>query len=308
MKLYTYYRSQASFRVRIALNLKGIAREDSFLHLEKGDQLAAEYRAINPQMVVPTLIDSDVKLFQSLAILEYLDEKYREPPLLPSDPVARAWVRGFALINAADSHPLIVPRVRHYLVDVLKVSEEQRLAWIQHWLGAGLEAMEALLDKHTGSGRFCYGDGPTMADICLVTQVTPAKTFNCALDPYPRVMCIYDTCTRQPIDLRAGFDALRRRYSRSSAPIRSAAMSSSSAASAVSGEDPSTPPCPAEHPWPRATRSNCWSIGGATLTAQHRVSEYDVMLSCFGVWLYRLGKKDRDMLETTIAGSLPKPT
>ena len=126
MKLYTYYRSQASFRVRIALNLKGIAREDSFLHLEKGDQFAAEYRAINPQMVVPTLIDSDVKLFQSLAILEYLDEKYREPPLLPSDPVARAWVRGFALINAADSHPLIVPRVRHYLVDVLKMSEEAK--------------------------------------------------------------------------------------------------------------------------------------------------------------------------------------
>ena len=92
MKLYTYYRSQASFRVRIALNLKGIAREDSFLHLEKGDQFATEYRAINPQMVVPTLIDGDVKLFQSLAILEYLDEKYPEPPLLPADPVARAWV------------------------------------------------------------------------------------------------------------------------------------------------------------------------------------------------------------------------
>jgi maleylacetoacetate isomerase len=149
-------------------------------------------------MVVPTLIDSDVNLFQSLAILEYLDEKYREPPLLPSDPVARAWVRGFALINAADSHPLIVPRVRHYLVDVLKVSEEQRVAWIQHWLGAGLEAMEALLDKHTGSGGFCHGDGPTVADICLVTQVTPAKTFNCALEPYPTVMRIYDTCMAIP--------------------------------------------------------------------------------------------------------------
>ena len=101
MKLYTYYRSQASFRVRIALNLKGIAREDSFLHLEKGDQFAAEYRAINPQMVVPTLIDGEVKLFQSLAILEYLDEKYPHPPLLPGDPAARAWVRGVALINAA---------------------------------------------------------------------------------------------------------------------------------------------------------------------------------------------------------------
>src|ERR1700751_4450258 len=145
MKLYTYYRSQASFRVRIALNLKGIAREDSFLHLEKGDQFAAAYRAINPQMVVPTLIDGDIKLFQSLAILEYLEEKFPKPPLLPAEAQARAWVRGIALINAADSHPLIVPRVRHYLTDVLKVSDEQRLAWIQHWLGAGLEELPAAL-------------------------------------------------------------------------------------------------------------------------------------------------------------------
>jgi maleylacetoacetate isomerase len=194
MKLYTYYRSQATFRVRIALNLKGIAREDSFLHLEKGDQFAAAYRAINPQMVVPTLIDGDVKLFQSLAILEYLEEGYPEPPLLPADPLARAWVRGLALINAADSHPLIVPRVRHYLAEVLKVSDEQRLTWIQHWLAAGLGAIEALLAEHPASGPFCHGDRPTIADICLVTQVTPAKTFDAVLAPYPRVMRVYDTC------------------------------------------------------------------------------------------------------------------
>jgi glutathione S-transferase len=105
MKLYTYYRSQESFRVRIALNLKGIAREDSFLHLEKGDQFAAEYRAINPQMVVPTLIDGDLKLFQSLAILEYLEETYPEPPLLPSDPVARAWVRGPVISSLLPNPP-----------------------------------------------------------------------------------------------------------------------------------------------------------------------------------------------------------
>jgi maleylacetoacetate isomerase len=198
MKLYTYYRSQASFRVRIAMNVKGIAREDSFLHLEKGDQFAAAYREINPQMVVPTLIDGEIKLFQSLAILEYLEEKFPEPPLLPADPQARAWVRGTALINVADSHPLIVPRVRHYLTDVLKVSDEQRLAWIQHWLEAGLQAIETLLAEHTPSGVFCHGDRPSIADICLVTQVTPAKTFDLPLEPYPRVMRVYDNCMAIP--------------------------------------------------------------------------------------------------------------
>src|SRR5207237_8377914 len=152
MKLYTYYRSQASFRVRIALNLKGIAREDVYLHLEKGDQFAADYKTLNPQMVVPTLIDGDLKLFQSLAILEYLDETYKEPPLLPKDPAARAWVRGFALVNIADTHPLIVPRVRHYLLDELQLGQEKMLGWIRHWLDAGLAAMETLLAEHPESG------------------------------------------------------------------------------------------------------------------------------------------------------------
>ncbi len=198
MKLYTYYRSQASFRVRIALNLKRLAREDSYLHLEKGDQFAAEYRRLNPQMMVPTLIDSAAELFQSLAILEYLDEHYPEPPLLPADPEARAWVRGLALINVADSHPLIVPRVRHYLTDVLKLSETQLVAWIGHWLGLGLEAIEARLERHPESGDFCHGGHPTIADICLVTQVTPAKNFNCPLDAYRRVMRIYDNCMAIP--------------------------------------------------------------------------------------------------------------
>lgn len=198
MKLYTYYRSQASFRVRIALNLKGLAHEDSFLHLEKGDQFAAEYRALNPQMMVPTLIDGETELFQSLAILEYLNEHYPDPPLLPVDPAARAWVRGIALINVADSHPLIVPRVRHYLTDVLRLSEALLRAWIRHWLGLGLEAIEARLARHPESGDFCHGARPTIADICLVTQVTPAQTFDCPLDAYPRVMRIYETCMAIP--------------------------------------------------------------------------------------------------------------
>jgi maleylacetoacetate isomerase len=158
--------------VRIALNLKGIARDDSFLHLEKGDQFADAYRAINPQMVVPTLIDGDVKLFQSLAILKYLDEKYPEPPLWPADPLARAWVRGLALINVADSHPLIVPRVRHYLTDVLKVSDNQRLAWIQHWLGAGVQAIEVLLAEHPESGPVVLGVGSSVRTLNTPSAVS----------------------------------------------------------------------------------------------------------------------------------------
>jgi maleylacetoacetate isomerase len=198
VKLYTYYRSQASFRVRIALNLKGLAHDDTFLHLEKGDQFDPVYKALNPQMVVPTLIDGEVKLFQSLAILEYLDEKYPEPPLLPRDSGARAWVRGLALINIADSHPLIVPRVRHYLLDELQLGQDKMLGWIRHWLGAGLAAMEALLAEHPESGQFCHGEQPTIADIALVTQVTPAKTFDGDLAHYPRVTRIYDHCMAIP--------------------------------------------------------------------------------------------------------------
>ena len=198
MKLYTYYRSQASFRVRIAMNLKGLAHEDTYLHLEKGDQFDPDYKTLNPQMVVPTLINGDVKLFQSLAILEYLEEKYPEPPLLPQDATSRAWCRGFALINIADTHPLLVPRIRHYLTDDLKLPQETMIRWIQHWLGLGLQAMETLLAEHTEAGSFCHGDQPTLSDIGLVTQVTPARTFNTALDAYPRVMRIYDTCMAIP--------------------------------------------------------------------------------------------------------------
>ena len=198
MQLYTYYRSQASFRVRIALNLKGLVHDDTFLHLEKGDQFRPEYRALNPQMVVPTLIDGETKLFQSLAILEYLEEKYPEPPLLPADIAARAWVRGLALINIADAHPLIVPRIRHYLTDQLGLGDEQLTGWIRHWLGAGLAAMETLLAEHPESGRLCHGDRPTIADIAVVTQVTPARTFGVELAPYPRVVRVFDSAMAIP--------------------------------------------------------------------------------------------------------------
>lgn len=198
MKLYSYWRSQATFRVRIALNLKGLKHEDAFVHLERGDQFNPDYKALNPQAVVPTLFDGKAKLFQSFAILEYLEEKYPEPPILPADPLARAWVRGFALINVADSHPLIVPRVRHYMADTLKIDEAGRLAWIQHWLDTGLQAMEDLLAEKNPTGRFCHGDTPTVADICLVTQVTPGQLFKCDLGRYRRVMRIYDAAMSLP--------------------------------------------------------------------------------------------------------------
>ena len=198
MRLYTFWRSQAAFRVRIALNLKGLTHEDVYINLDRGDQFKPEYKAQNPQAVVPTLYDGSARLFQSVAILEYLEEKYPNPPILPKQPLARAWVRGFAFINAADSHPLIVPRIRKYLTDVLKVDEASRAAWIQHWLGAGLEAMEALLAEKNSSGKFCHGDNPTIADICLVTQVTPAQLFQSNLEPFKRVMRIYDACMAIP--------------------------------------------------------------------------------------------------------------
>jgi maleylacetoacetate isomerase len=198
VKLYTYWRSQATFRVRIALNLKGLKREDVFINLDRGDQFKPEYRGRNPQAVLPTLYDGDAKLFQSLAILEYLEEKYPTPPILPKELLARAWVRGFALINIADSHPLIVPRIRNYLADELKLNEAQRTAWIQHWLGAGLQAMEELLAEKNPAGPFCHGDSPTVADICLVTQVTPAQLFKTEVAPYKRVMAIYAHCMTLP--------------------------------------------------------------------------------------------------------------
>jgi len=198
VKLYTYWRSQATFRVRIALNIKGLKREDIVINLDRGDQLTPEYKAQNPQAVVPTLYDGSAKLFQSMAILEYLEEKYPNPAILPKDALARAWTRGFALINVADSHPLIVPRIRNYLTNVLKLDEAQRTAWIQHWLTAGLQAMEQLLVEKNPTGKFCHGDTPTVADICLVTQVTPAQLFKTELASFPRVMRVYDHCMTIP--------------------------------------------------------------------------------------------------------------
>ncbi len=194
--LYTYWRSQAAFRVRIALRLKGIAMEKVTLDLLKGDQFAASYQALNPEGVVPTLIDGTGEpLVQSLAILEYLDEKYPEPPLLPADLRARAHARAIAQMVAMDAHPFIVPRVRKYLEEELGLDEATRARWVRHWLDAGSRAVEQVLAKDPRTGRFCVGDRPTIADICLAAHLTSGKLFG-GREPadFPTAGRIYQNC------------------------------------------------------------------------------------------------------------------
>ena len=194
--LYTYWRSQAAFRVRIALRLKGIAMEKVTLDLLKGEQFAASYQALNPEGVVPTLIDGTGEpLVQSLAILEYLDEKYPEPPLLPTDLRARAHARAIAQMVAMDAHPFIVPRVRKYLEQELGLDEAPRARWVRHWLDAGSRAVEQVLARDPRTGRFCVGDRPTIADICLAAHLTSGKLFG-GRDPadFPTAGRIYQNC------------------------------------------------------------------------------------------------------------------
>ncbi len=194
MKLFSYWRSLASFRVRIALNLKGVPCDIETIDLLEGDQFRDSYLAVNPQPVVPTLVDGGTALFQSLAIVEYLDETCPEPPLLPADPTGRARVRGIAQIASSDSHPLIVPRIRKYLTEDLELSDEQLAAWIRNWMGAGLAAMEAHLAAGSDTGTFCHGDRPGLADLCLVPQVVGSRMFGCRMDPYPTAMRVFETC------------------------------------------------------------------------------------------------------------------
>lgn len=196
MKLYSFWRSAASFRVRIALNLKGLDAEIVNVHLDHGDQHSDAYRAVNPQMVLPSLVldDGGPPLFQSLAILEYLDESYPQPPLLPQGARARARVRGLAQIVACDHHPLIVPRVRSYLERDLGLDEEARLRWIRHWFNEGLRILEERLARDSETGRFSHGDAVTLADLCLVSHAVGAQVFGCPLDPHPTVKRIAETC------------------------------------------------------------------------------------------------------------------
>jgi maleylacetoacetate isomerase len=209
MKLYSFWRSQAAFRVRVALRLKGVEAEVAPIDLLKGEQFTDEYRALHPGMAVPTLIDGDgPPLVQSLAILEYLDERYPEPPLLPADVRARAHVRALAHTVAMDAHPFVVPRVRTYLERELGLDEPTRTRWIKHWLESGSRALEALLARDPRTGRFCCGDTPTIADICLVAHLTSAKMlYDCDLAPYPTARRIFDTCMQ--LDAFVGAHPLR---------------------------------------------------------------------------------------------------
>jgi maleylacetoacetate isomerase/maleylpyruvate isomerase len=194
VKLYTYFRSSASFRVRIALNLKGIAYEPSFVHLPKGEHRAPAYSKINPQALTPTLeLDDGEQLAQSLAIIEYLDEAHPQPPLLPKDAKGRARVRSLSLLIACEIHPLNNLRTLQYLKRALGQSEDQVNAWYRHWVADGLAKFEADVGRG-GAGKFCHGDSPTMADCCLVPQIFNAKRYQCDLTPYPVTMRVFDAC------------------------------------------------------------------------------------------------------------------
>jgi maleylacetoacetate isomerase len=198
VKLFSFWRSLATFRVRIALNLKGIVPDEVVdVNLMQGRQREAAYRAVNPQMVLPALVDGDGPvLFQSLAIMEYLDETHPQPPLLPKEPRARARVRGLAQIVACDSHPLVVPRVREYLEHELKLDPPTLTKWIQNWIGESLKALEANLAGNKETGRYCQGDAVTIADICLVSQATGANFFKYDTTPFPTVRRIVDECMK----------------------------------------------------------------------------------------------------------------
>ena len=194
MKLYTYFRSSAAFRVRIALNLKGLKYAPVFVHLAKGEHRKPEYAAVNAQALVPTLVlDDGTRLNQSLAIIEYLEEKHPQPPLLPKDALGRARVRSLSQLIASEIHPLNNLRTLQHLRRALGQSEDQVATWYRHWIADGLAKLEAELhDRH----RFCHGDSPTLADCCLVPQIFNARRYDSDLAPYPNTMRVFDACMK----------------------------------------------------------------------------------------------------------------
>ena len=194
LKLYGYFRSSASYRVRIALNMEGLDYEQASVHLAKGRQYAPEFSQVSPQNLVPVLEHDGQRLYQSPAIIEYLDEKFPRPALLPQDPSARNRVRSLALISACEIHPLNNTRVLAYLTDTLKLTDEQKDAWYRHWVTTGFTALEKRLATEKETGQFCHGDTPGFADIVLVPQVANANRFKVDLHPFPIIRRINDAC------------------------------------------------------------------------------------------------------------------
>jgi maleylpyruvate isomerase len=205
MKLYSYFRSSASYRVRIALNLKGLPYEYAAVHLLRngGEQLTPEYRRVGPDGIVPVLVDDDLVLRQSLAIIEYLEETHPNPPLLPNTPGDRAYVRAIALQIACEIHPLDNLRVLKYLKHELGVADEAKDAWYKHWVRNGFDVLESMLAGDPRTGKFAYGETPTMADLALIPQVFNAQRFKIDMQPYPTIQRIYDEAMRHDAFVRA---------------------------------------------------------------------------------------------------------
>lgn len=200
MKLYNYFRSSASYRVRIALNLKGLPFDYATVHLRKdgGQHLTPAFRTMNPDALVPILDDDGVILTQSLAIIEYLEETHPEPPLLPRDAVARAYTRSIALAVACEIHPLNNLRVLRYLVKTLGVSEEQKNVWYRHWVEQGLASLEARMVAEKRTGRYALGDAVTLADVVIVPQIFNAQRMDCKVQHVPTIMRIFEYCMQLP--------------------------------------------------------------------------------------------------------------
>lgn len=197
MKLYSYFRSSASYRVRIALNLKGLPCEIVPVHLlrQGGEQFSEAYRKLNPDALVPALqLEDESVLTQSLAIIEYLEEVHPSPALLPASAIDRAWVRSLSLAIACDIHPVNNLRVLRFLVNELGVSEDDKNRWYRHWVEQGLASVEALLSRDARTGRFCFGDTPGLADCFLVPQVANAQRMHCDLTSMPTIRRINDAC------------------------------------------------------------------------------------------------------------------
>lgn len=200
LKLYDYFRSSASFRVRIALNLKQLDYDVVPVHLlnNGGEQFSPEYQAVNPMSLVPSLDDNGRTITQSLAIIEYIDDTHPSPPLLPTDPYVKALVRAFAYTIAAEIHPINNLRVLTYLKNELDISDEQKHKWYQHWIHKGLGALEKMLAVNSKQSSFCYGDTPSLADICLVPQMFNARRFHCDLSAYSNLCRIDEHCQTLP--------------------------------------------------------------------------------------------------------------